>query len=554
MFNIKEFLADRVSAKLNRASIKSPSRWAEQYRMMAGTMPGKWSFTYHPWLKDMHDSKAKKNVGQKAAQVGFTEMLLNITFYKIDVEQIDCLYLLPSKTPDASDFSASRFDPALELSPHLANLFSEVKNVGHKRAGAVNLYIRGTQSKSALKSVPAGFIAFDEVEEMVQDNIAMAFERAAGQLEERKQFWMISTPTIEGVGINKEFSYTTQEAYVFKCPRCSRFTELIYPDCLVIVGDDPTSPEVKNSYLICKECKGTLHQHEKPEFLKDAIWVPKYPNRIDRGFNISQLYSYTVHPSELAIQTLKAPNDPAIEQDLYNSKLGLTHVVAGAKIDDNQINECLGSHSKNAPPEQGGVITMGIDVGSYLHYEIVKWSLPKRSQGTADINLECRAKVITFGKVKHFEQIIEIIRSYAPMAIVIDANPERRKAQELAAHFYGRVRLCLYGRGEQTKKISMNSDPVEPTVTVNRTSWLDQSLGRFRTGTISLPNDVDNEYRNHIKNLVRVPKKDAYGNPTAEYVTANGEDHYAHAHTYAEIALPLALKGMGNQTITEGVL
>lgn len=546
-------MLERIAAKLNRASIKSASRWAEEYRMMAGSIPGKWSFKYHPWLEEMHDSTAKKNVGQKAAQMGFTEMLLNVTFYKIDVEQIDCLYLLPSKTPDASDFSASRFDPALELSPHLANLFSDVKNVGHKRAGAVNLYIRGTQSKSALKSIPAGFIAFDEVEEMVQEHIPMAFERASGQLEERKQFWLISTPTVDGVGINKEFSLTDQRHYTFKCNKCSRRTELIYPDCLVIVGDDPTHERVKESHLICKECKNRLEHHEKFELFQTGEWIPQFQGRIDKGYTISQLYSHTVQPYELAIQALKAPNDPAIEQDLHNSKLGQTHIVAGAKIDDDMFNACILSHKNNDPPPASGVITMGIDVGTNFHFEIIKWTLPTAKVTTSDLNMECRAKVIHFGKVKDFSQLMEIIKRYKPMSVVIDANPERRKAQELAAHFYGRVRLCIYGRSEQTRKISLNHDVVEPMVTVNRTSWLDQSLGRFKTGTIELPIDVDAEYRNHIKNMIRVPKLDRNGNHISEYVTPTGQDHYAHAHNYAEIALPIALKSFVGSDIHEDV-
>jgi phage terminase large subunit GpA-like protein len=131
----------------------------------------------------MHDSEAELNVGQKSAQMGYTETVLNITFYNIDVRNIDCLYVLPAKTPDASDFSAARFDPALELSPHLSKIFSEVKNVGHKRAGTTNLYIRGSRSRAGLKSVPVGFIVLDELDEMTQENVRWLLkERRSGQL------------------------------------------------------------------------------------------------------------------------------------------------------------------------------------------------------------------------------------------------------------------------------------------------------------------------------------------------------------------------------------
>ncbi len=36
------------------------------------------------------------NVGKKSAQMGYTETVLNLTFFKIDIERIDCLYVLPA--------------------------------------------------------------------------------------------------------------------------------------------------------------------------------------------------------------------------------------------------------------------------------------------------------------------------------------------------------------------------------------------------------------------------------------------------------------------------
>ena len=121
----------------------------------------------------------------------------------------------------------------------------------------------------------------------------------------------------------------------------------------------------------------------------------------------------------------------------------------------------------------------------------------------------------------------------------IDANPERRKAMEFAQRFWGRVKLVFYGIGINSKSISVHSDE-EHTITVDRTSWLDLSLARFRTERISLPLDTDLEYRKQIKSLVRIYAKDQQGNPVGKYVCGNEEDHYAHARNYSEIALTMA--------------
>lgn len=123
----------------------------------------------------MHDCWAERMVGQKAAQMGYTEAALNKAFYAIDVKRESVLYILPARVPNAANFSSSRFDPAIEASPYLGSLFTDVKNVGHKRAGIASLFIRGSKSKADLKSDPTAVMIFDEVEEMVQKHIPLAF-------------------------------------------------------------------------------------------------------------------------------------------------------------------------------------------------------------------------------------------------------------------------------------------------------------------------------------------------------------------------------------------
>lgn len=540
-----KILAERVASGLKRKSITSCSKWAEACRVMGPPYPGPWTFKYHPWTREMHDAEDEMLVGQKGAQLGFTEWALNKAFYHIDVKGENVLYVLPASTPDASDFSSSRFDPALELSPHLANLFSNVKNVGHKRAGSANLFIRGSRSKSQLRSIPAPLLIFDEVDVMVQDNITLAFERASGQLE--KQFILLSTPTIDNKGINAYFRNSSQEHYFFPCPYCGKLTELIFPECLVITAEDINDPNIKNSHIICKECNHILPHEEKPSIFAKGQWVPSYTNRLSRGFNINQLYSTTEQPYEVATSFIRAQTNPADEQEFYNSKLGLTHIVNGAQISDSDIETCTGSYKNNSIPNRPMLITMGIDVGSWLHYEIAAYT--SRPSIENDLNLSTEAQVLSIGKVKEFEELDSILRQFKVLYAVIDANPERRKALEFAKRFYGRIRCCFYGNGITGKQLHLHSDE-EHTMTVDRTSWLDVALSRFKRNTIRIPVDSPMEYKEHLKALVRIYKKDALGNPIGKYDKGNNDDHYAHARCYCEIALGLAANEGGSHDIT----
>ncbi len=118
---------------------------------------------------------------------------------------------------------------------------------------SVNLYIRGSNSRSQLKSVPVSLVIFDELDEMNLNNIDLAEQRTSGQLT--KEIWKISTPTVAGRGINKYYVDSTQEKFIFRCPGCSKHISFRFPESLVITGDDSDDPDIQFSHLICTECK-----------------------------------------------------------------------------------------------------------------------------------------------------------------------------------------------------------------------------------------------------------------------------------------------------------
>lgn len=531
---------DLITFGLRRRAVTTCSEWAQRYRIMGKPIPGPMTFKYHPWAREMHDSNAVENVGQKSAQAAYTETALNRTFFKIDVERTDCLYVLPNTKPDAADFSSARFDAALELSEHLATLFSDVKNVGHKRAGSTNLYVRGSRGRGGLKSIPVGFMVLDEYDEMDQAQVSLALERMSGQFS--KQVWKISTPTAPNFGINKDFNLSTQEHFFFQCPACSRWTELIYPDCLIITADSLLDLKINSSHIICKECKNKLDHQTKYLWLRDGQWRPTVSGIPDvRGFYINQLYSSTVSPIELARSAIKADLDPTEEQEFHNSKLGLAHLVKGAQVSNGDIDACIRDYVQYEHAGTGLLRTMGVDVGNFLHVEIDEWQLP--DQLGPDINTNATPKIIAIRKLRNFEELDTLMRIYQIHFCIVDIFPEKRKAKEFADRFFGYVKLCYYGRGVQQKTISEKSDDesiiVDHQITVDRTTWLDLSLGRFINRRLLLPKDISSEYREHIKNQFRIYEKDALGNPVGRY-EASGPDHFGHARNYAEIALPFA--------------
>lgn len=545
---LTDSLISQLSAGLKRRSSVSCSRWAENYIILPKPLPGPLRFDRHPWSRTWFDLKDNW-AGMKAAQVAMTMAALARSLFTIDILKNDVLYLLPKKSPDAVDFSKTKFDAILDLSPHIDSMFSNTRNVGLKQAGSVSFILRGMRSKSGLKTISVGMKVYDEYDEMPLRNVALAEERSSGYEEADKQEIKISTPTIPNFGIAAEIEKTTKELYTFKCPNCNKHTHLIYPECLVITSDSVKDEvALKNSHLICMECKSKLNHESKVEWLgRKAFWRPTTQSDY-RGFLLSQLYSTLLPPWQIARTAILAQTDPAYEQELWNSKLGLPYIVPGAKITDEMLIACIGSH-RMLP--RAGLVTMGVDVGHKLLYcNIDRWMLPE-SYGS-DLNAHAIPQSLLATTVSSFEDLPALLQQYQVAHTVVDVDPAFRDALLFANNFLGRVNLCRFVRTVAPKNIVPGSREADVVSYVNRTYWLDVSQSRYRRGLrgIILPNDLPDDYSTHIKNLVRYEKKDDDGNLIAKYLS-QGPDHYAFARVYSEIALPLAVSATEGRDIKE---
>jgi len=534
-------------------TLTSCSRWSARRRIMGQPFPGPYSWKYHPWVRQILDSNAQFNYAMKGAQLGVTEVAINRALYVLDRMQRDVLYVLPTSL-NASDFSKARFNAALNLSPYLKSIFTDTDTVNLKRTATNSLYIRGSRGDSNLKSIPVSDLILDEVDEMDQKQIWLALERLSGQLE--KHVWAISTPTIPNYGIHKLFLTSTQEHFLFQCPHCGQWTELVWPDCIEIIGETVLDPRCHESFLKCKECRGRLEHEAKPEWLSSAIWkaMNDQGNPDIRGFHINQMYSFTVTPGELVVAYHRGLGDEAAAKEFHNSKLGLPFLGDGAQISDDMLDEAVGNHTINDPrPKVGGekLVTMGVDQGKVGYITVCEWMLDRLDR---DINAVAQCKVLWFGKYgeEDWSYLDELMREWQVLACVVDADPNINEARRFARRFWGYVWLTRYRRGQTAKEMTIEEEDNAPIAQVDRTSWLSCALGRFKVQPprILLPRDISLEYRDQLKNLVRTFEKDDNGNYKMVYV-ATGPDHYAHSLTYAEMGLPLAASITSGENISK---
>ena len=310
---------------------------------------------------------------------------------------------------------------------------------------------------------------------------------------------------------------------------------LTWPDNVEIIGESVTDPRCLESFLKCHLCGKRLEQEEKPNWLKEAEWVAMDPNGNPnhRGFQISQLYSFTKSPGELVVCYFRGFGDELANKEFHNSQLGLPF-VSDAAVTDEMIDRSIRNHTKNDDrPTTGGerIITLGVDVGDWSYYEVCEWEIGEYS---LDLNASAKAKVLCEGKFwrdQFDSELNRLMREWQVLTCVIDADPWILEARRFARRFPGHVYLCRYRRGVTAKEIAISDedDYGQSSLLIGRTGsappWVDS---RPTLLCIILPRDVSHEYREHIRSLVGTYERDEFGNPIYVY-KETGPDHFAHA-------------------------
>ena len=446
----------------------------------------------HPYLEAVYEDLPQKMVAMKGAQVGISEYAINKSLWFLE-NCGDVLYVLPTDG-DASDFSAGRFNPAIEESPHLENFFTDVHNVGHKRAGNRNFYLRGSNSRSKLKSVPIDLLVLDEFDEMVQRNIPLARDRM--DASPFKWELMISTPTVPETGIHAEWLKSDQHTWIVTCTACNKDQELAWPE------------SVKGGKYVCIKCGRPIDRF-------GGRWVAQNPGSDIRGYHISQIISPTVTAVELETAWNDAQGDASKLEDFYNSKLGLPYVPEGDRLTPELVRARRGEYD-SLPAADAAV--MGVDVGALLHYVI---SVPG----------DGKRRVARAGTVSEFEELDQLVERYSIYACVVDALPETREARKFADRNPGLVYLAYYTDPREGLKIKEDQGEVH----LARTEAIDGTFSRYFTKTVELPRDIPDEYAKHLSSLVRTYETNKKGQQVAVYKRV-GPDHYAHADVYCETA------------------
>jgi hypothetical protein len=515
--------------------------WTGAWRLVGGR---EFDFAGHEYLKGLYIDEAPVVIIRKAAQMGASEYAISRALHFAATKGGRVVYFFPSDH-DVSEFSQDRFGPAISQSEYLSSLVKNTDTIGLKHIGEGSIYFRGMRSPTRMKSVPADFIIFDEVDEMKPANIDLARKR----LGHSEWGWelALSTPSLPGYGIDAAFVETDQRFWLLKCERC--LSSWCLEDEFLEHHGAPSDPRTEICFikgpegletLVCLKCGRALH----PDCGK---WAAKY-DRPTHGYHLSKFASVILSERERQAGVKTKPAALLAEwrrtqfpAEFYASELGLPYLAADGGLTAQELQALVGNYSELS---KGKKCFMGVDQGNGLHVVVKEPYEAKDMVFVVRTHHEPQAEA-TFGHLDYFMDAFDV------RACVIDALPNTHAARAFAQRYPGRVFLAYYG--DTQKGLADWSRDKEGTamVTINRTEALDKWRDTYQKGARRIPRIEGpvTEYVKQMTNILRSVSEDPESGAKRARWVKRGPDHFAHADSYAEIALGRLNWGIVTATI-----
>ena len=373
--------------------ILTVSQWADRYRKLSAESsaePGQWNTDRAPYQREImdaiNDPECEEIVIMSSAQVGKTELILNIIGYFIAYDPAPMLVVQPTVKPMAEDFSKDRLSPMIRDTPSLNGKVRDVKSrtsgntILHKTFPGGHITLAGANSPSSLASRPVRIVLMDEIDRYPasagsEGNPIKLVEKRTTAFWNRKKI-KVSTPTIKGISqVEKEFESGSQEEWCVPCPVCGKYQPYEWPR---IHFSDVT--------MECKFCGEHIPEIDWKQ--QTGKYIAKFPERRrKRSFHLNELASPWKHWEEIIREFKEAQHELKVNGDInkmktwINTTLGETWEERGASADDDSL---IGRREKYEAEIPDGVLllTAGVDVkDDRFEIEITGWGRGYESWG-----------------------------------------------------------------------------------------------------------------------------------------------------------------------------
>lgn len=385
--------------------------WAETYRRLptGNAEPGKFQVSRTPYISEIMLAASDPTIHQitlvSAAQIGKSELMLNLMGYRIMTNPGPVMYMLPT-IELLNDFSTERIDPLIETTQPLKRIFSPKKSRdsqntrSSKKFAGGHLYIKSAQSASELRGRAVKTLFLDEIDAYKGsvggegDPVELAKPRMRTFSD--RLLVAVSTPTVKNDSkIAEMYDEGTQERYYTECPHCHQYNEMKFENLdfspVQIERNGKINYKLNGDVTYCCPHCGT-YSDEQTMKAQPSIWKAENPDALQEGHRSFWLNAFTspwLTWREAVLTFLKTKDDPQRFQVTKNTIFGELWENKGTyNLDPNDIRqrrEDYGTNDDGTPvevPDAVAYLTMAVDTqDTWLEYEIVGYGLHGQTYG-----------------------------------------------------------------------------------------------------------------------------------------------------------------------------
>lgn len=300
------------------------------------------------------------------AQLGKSEMLLNLIGYHIDLDPTAILMLQPTLEM-AQRFSKKRIaNGLLRATPCLRTKVRDPRSRDannttlSKEFQGGHLHLVGSNSSAGISSDPIRLVLCDEVDRFPPsagtegDPISLARKRSVTYWNRKTV--LVSTPTHKDASrISDAFELSDKRFYFVPCPHCDHEQKLNWKN-VIWTDDDPNTAGYS-----CESCGVLWNESERLKAIRGGRWEASAISDGIAGFAISGLYSPWTPLADGVREFLACGKNPEMLRVWTNTYLGETWEDEGEGIDE----LFLASRREDwgtLVPEEAVLLVSGVDV------------------------------------------------------------------------------------------------------------------------------------------------------------------------------------------------
>lgn len=396
----------------------SVSQWADQHRIVVPPTPkpGRWETSFVEYLREPMDAAGDPRVEEVtlmcAAQVGKTELIINLLGYLIDRDPAEVILVCPRDT-DAATMLRTRIRPNFEATAPVARHMTKRRKDNQKhyvRFGRARLHVAGANSPAALASKPCRVGIVDETDKCPtigkggREGDAVSLVRDRLITYHDRKFFKCSTPTTRAGSVWNEFEAGDKRRYHVPCPLCGAFQELAFQNLRKPPDIEPDRFRREDLvYYECASCKGHIRHAQKQAMVARGLWVPEGSTVEDgvvtpgstalhRSYHMSALISPWLTWGEVMYEWIQAQGNLGRLINFVNGYLGWIWEEQAEATRSADVQAMVDeAHTGGVVPPWAFVLTAGVDVGiREVHYTVRAWGPGERSvtivTGRADSN------------------------------------------------------------------------------------------------------------------------------------------------------------------------